>query len=102
MVSHDNTAQTSSGRLLPPVELSIIVPMYNEADNIENMVFKIRETLAGFNKSWELILVDDGSSDNTLGIARELEERIENFREDCGIRIHLLGLLPWLSNVLGV
>ena len=62
------------------VELTVLAPMYNEADNVNSTVAAIHKALADFDKSWELLLVDDGSSDNTLAIARELEARIANLR----------------------
>jgi len=62
------------------VELTILSPMYNEASNLENTVARIRETLSDFDKPWELLLVDDGSTDDTLLAARELEKKIDNLR----------------------
>ena len=62
------------------VELTVLAPMYNEADNVNSTAAAIHKALADFDKSWELLLVDDGSSDNTLAIARELEARIANLR----------------------
>lgn len=53
-------------------ELSIFFPFWNEQDNIEQIVKKaitVAETVA--NK-WEIIMVDDGSADNTLKIAEKL------------------------------
>jgi glycosyltransferase involved in cell wall biosynthesis len=73
-------ANNTSGLDSQTVELSVIAPMYNEADNIETTISKIRETLSDFDKSWELILVDDGSTDDTLSIAREYETKVENLR----------------------
>ncbi len=60
------------------IELSIVVPMYNEAENIETTVNLIADSMKDFRKSWELIFVDDGSTDNTLELARQWEVRIEN------------------------
>jgi glycosyltransferase involved in cell wall biosynthesis len=40
----------------------------------------IQETLQNFDKPWEILLVNDGSTDNTIEICRELEEKIENLR----------------------
>jgi dolichol-phosphate mannosyltransferase len=47
------------------IELSVIAPVYNEELIIQESVQKLREVLADVSVSWELILVDDGSSDNT-------------------------------------
>lgn len=62
------------------VELTVIAPMYNEAENIVSTVTKIQETLADFDDSWELVLVDDGSDDDSLAIARTLETEVSNLR----------------------
>ncbi len=50
---------------LPPHRLSIVVPMYNEADNVAPFVARTQEALADYPSPWELILVDDGSVDAT-------------------------------------
>lgn len=60
------------------MELSIVSPMYNEEGNIEGTVREIRRVLADYDKSWELILVNDGSTDNTLVVAQRLTEQYEN------------------------
>jgi glycosyltransferase involved in cell wall biosynthesis len=39
--------------------------MYNEAENVEPMIARVHEGLAGYPQPWELILVDDGSTDAT-------------------------------------
>ena len=45
--------------------LSIIVPLYNEAENVAPLLAAIHAGLAGYQGLWELILVDDGSRDGT-------------------------------------
>ena len=50
---------------IPAHSLSIVIPMYNEAENVEPMIARVHEGLAGYPHPWELILVDDGSSDAT-------------------------------------
>ena len=62
------------------IELTVIAPMYNEADNIETTISMIKETLSDFDKDWELLLVDDGSDDNTLEIARSFETEMPTLR----------------------
>ncbi|MEX2531248.1 MAG: glycosyltransferase family 2 protein [Gemmatimonadota bacterium] len=50
--------------MIHPVELSIVVPLFNEAENVDPLVERVREALEG-GPTWELLLVDDGSRDGT-------------------------------------
>lgn len=45
--------------------LSIVIPMYNEIDNVGPMIARVHEGLATYQGNWELLVVDDGSSDGT-------------------------------------
>ena len=49
-----------------PLSLSIVIPLYNEEENVAPLLFRIHETMNHYKGKWELILVDDGSSDLTL------------------------------------
>jgi glycosyltransferase involved in cell wall biosynthesis len=51
---------------IPPHSLSIVVPFYNEEENVIPLVRRVHEALATYENPWELILVDDGSSDATV------------------------------------
>ena len=51
--------------------LSLVVPLYNEQDNLVPLVRRVGESLQGYGGTYELILVDDGSSDDTIKIARD-------------------------------
>ncbi len=53
-------------------ELSIVVPVHNEADNLPLLVERLKAVLAGQVSSWELVCVDDGSRDGTLAVLRLL------------------------------
>ena len=44
---------------------SIVVPVYNEQDNIITLVEEIEWVMKPFNKKWELLIVNDGSTDKT-------------------------------------
>ena len=46
-------------------ELSLVIPAYNEVENLEPLLAELREALAGVTRSWEIVLVDDGSRDGT-------------------------------------
>lgn len=58
------------------MELSIVVPVYNEQLNIDKLIGEIKTYLKNFENNLEIIIVDDGSSDNTW------EKVIEQCRKD--------------------
>lgn len=51
--------------------LSLVIPMYNEQDNVLPMLERVHEVLGGYPMPWEVLLVNDGSSDGTLAMMRE-------------------------------
>jgi len=52
--------------------LSIIAPVYNEAESLPTLVKRLREILQTVEVSWELLLIDDGSRDRSAEIMRSL------------------------------
>ena len=69
--------------------LSVIVPFYNEEDNIERMHDAIVSAIEPLGVSFEMLLVNDGSRDNTLALATMLAQRdprvrVVNFRRNYG------------------
>jgi glycosyltransferase involved in cell wall biosynthesis len=54
--------------------LSITVPVYNEEESIGPLVDAVRDAMHGWSEGWELILVDDGSRDETAGAVAALAE----------------------------
>ena len=71
-------------------ELSLIVPVYNEEENLPLLYDAIHQALAPLSKTWEMVLVDDGSQDGSLGVLTELAEkdlehiRVVSFRRNFG------------------
>ena len=53
-------------------ELSIVVPVHNEAANLPLLVERLQAALQGQVASWEIVFVDDGSRDETLAVIRNL------------------------------
>lgn len=47
------------------VDLTVIAPMYNEEDSVADTVRRIHDTLVYFPGTWELLIVDDGSTDSS-------------------------------------
>jgi glycosyltransferase involved in cell wall biosynthesis len=59
-----------------PPSLSVVIPLYQEVENVEPLVARVHEGLAAYRGDWELICVDDGSRDGTGERLREIAERI--------------------------
>ena len=58
--------------------VSIVVPLYNEEENVEVLHERIMEVLTSNNIDYELIYVDDGSTDNTLQLLDAVQSRHKN------------------------
>ncbi len=56
------------------MKLSVVVPVYNEQENLPLLHQEIVKALAGLDFGWELILVDDGSKDESLHVLENLAE----------------------------
>ena len=56
------------------MDLSVVVPVYNEEENLEPLIHEIRSVLDPLGKRYELILVDDGSTDGTYGVLSRLHK----------------------------
>ena len=70
--------------------MSIIVPTFNERENVERLIASIRSAFEGTDVLWEVIFVDDDSPDHTAGIVRSFAQ-IDN-RVRCVQRIGRRGL----------
>ena len=57
-----------------PVELSILGPLYNERENIPLLYTRLGEAVSALGRTWEIIFIDDGSSDGTRGLIEALAE----------------------------
>ncbi|WBO82945.1 glycosyltransferase family 2 protein [Hymenobacter yonginensis] len=68
-----------------PVELSIVIPLLNEAESLPELTRWINRVLAQHGLTYEVILVDDGSTDNSWDVIEELAETDTHLR---GIRFN--------------
>jgi len=69
--------------------LSVVVPVYNEEESLEAFYSELSRELKKLNMSYEIIFVDDGSTDSSLEILKSLEKedssvRIFSFRKNLG------------------
>ncbi|MBS0273302.1 MAG: glycosyltransferase family 2 protein [Proteobacteria bacterium] len=70
MVLQQNLPRPPSKAPQRSLELSIIVPTYNEAGNLASLIRKLSQVLSGI--SWEVIFADDNSPDGTHRLAKEI------------------------------
>ena len=62
------------------MDLSIVIPLYNEDESIYELHSKIVSSLSNSSLNYEIIFIDDGSSDNSWNIIKDVTKRVHNTR----------------------
>lgn len=60
----------------PPRTVRIVLPAYNEADNLPPLLRALRDTMTGNQFAYEIIVVDDASVDDTVAVAQRSAEEL--------------------------
>jgi len=73
----------------PALDLSIVLPVYNEAGSLPGLIPELTDVLRRLGRSYEIVAVDDGSSDDSVAVLRRLQKqeprlRIVQFRRNFG------------------
>lgn len=71
------------------IEISIVVPVFNEEENLPVLIPQVAEVLRSVGKTYEMIFVDDGSTDRSRQLLKEMfarypQIRILGFKKNCG------------------
>jgi glycosyltransferase involved in cell wall biosynthesis len=53
------------------VDVSVIIPIYNEEENLPALMHEVRSALNELGKTWEVILIDDGSGDESASLIEQ-------------------------------
>jgi glycosyltransferase involved in cell wall biosynthesis len=85
MTSMDERAETQTGL----IDVTVTVPLYNEAENIPILYERIRGAMNALGQRWELILVNDGSTDGSAAMlddlaAKDPQVTVVHFRRNFG------------------
>lgn len=60
---------------MPEIEISVVIPTYNEEKNLPELAERLTEVLKEYGRSFEIIFVDDGSRDNSYEVLRGLKKQ---------------------------
>ena len=66
---------------------SVILPTYNERENLPIIFYLLHKTFSQLSLSLEVIIVDDSSPDNTLEVAKKLQAEFNNNDSNCTVQI---------------
>lgn len=71
------------------IDISVVVPVYNEEENLLILAPQLMEVLNGLGKPYEMVFVDDGSKDRSRMILKEMATQypqihILGFKKNCG------------------
>jgi glycosyltransferase involved in cell wall biosynthesis len=71
------------------IDISVVIPAYNEEDSLSELLEQVSAVIHSLNKKYELIVVDDGSSDGTMEKLKSLKHkypslRVISFRKNYG------------------
>jgi glycosyltransferase involved in cell wall biosynthesis len=62
------------------VTFSVAVPVYNEVESLPELYQRVREVMGGLDEPWELVLIDDGSTDGSTDLIHSLAADDERVR----------------------
>jgi undecaprenyl-phosphate 4-deoxy-4-formamido-L-arabinose transferase len=65
--------QSSAGSQAPPPYLSVVIPVFNEAENLRPLFDRLTKVLDELGTSWEIVFTDDGSKDESVPLLLELQ-----------------------------
>ena len=93
--------------------ISITIPVYNEAQNLPILYSRLREVLDALRQPWEVVLVNDGSTDGSDAVLDDLarqDQRVKvlhfrrNFGQTAAMMAGEIGMViaPPLSEVVAV
>jgi glycosyltransferase involved in cell wall biosynthesis len=63
-----------------PPDISVVIPVYNEVENLPDLHRELTSSLEGMGRPYEILLVDDGSTDGTLDALLQIEARDRRVR----------------------
>ncbi|MEO9176546.1 MAG: glycosyltransferase, partial [Gaiellales bacterium] len=63
-----------------PPDISVVVTIFNEVETLDDLALRLRTALDAFGRPWEVVFVDDGSSDGSRERLRKVHETDRRMR----------------------
>ncbi|MGD1895803.1 MAG: glycosyltransferase family 2 protein [Phormidesmis sp.] len=76
----DNSADTDNGADTGNIELSIVIPIFNEVETIPHLIERVEEGVSAYPGRYEIICIDDGSHDGSAEMLRRLSLHSEHLQ----------------------
>src|SRR5260370_29222816 len=71
-----------------PIHYSLVVPFFNEQENIPTLYMKLTEVMDSIGEPYEMVFVDDGSKDNTYKVLAEIYEHDRRVKDRKSTRLN--------------
>jgi len=89
MKREDNPLKLDATAVPSPVWVSLVIPVFNEEENLSPLTAELVNVLESLQRSWEIIFVNDGSTDRSNIVLGELgtefpRVRVITFKRNCG------------------
>jgi glycosyltransferase involved in cell wall biosynthesis len=65
------------------MDLSIVIPVFNEEENVKPLISEIEAALNALRKRYEIVIIDDGSRDSTFQAKLRTNRRIGGWARAC-------------------
>ncbi len=79
-ISAGSKGQTEGSPKTSFKKISLVIPLFNEEESLVPLANEIRKALKPLNTQYEVILVDDGSTDNSLNVIKEIVRTDKRFK----------------------
>ena len=79
-VKHDLAALPASEAAQTRVDISVVIPVFNERDNLKPLYWKLKKVLDSMGLHYEILFVDDGSLDGSTAVLQQLSQSDQKTR----------------------
>ena len=76
----DLSAISDSDQIASPLEISVVIPVFNERENLKPLYWSLKKVLESLELRYEILFIDDGSVDGSLALLQQLSQSDQRVR----------------------